>query len=125
MTRMVDIPTTIQHPAIQPPGLPGLVAPQPGPASRGQPDNPVEHTRENTRENTRLRAEAERFEAAFLAEMLRHSGLGQMPESFNGGPGEAAFAGSLVQEYANRIAATGTLGIADRIYQTLVERSLK
>ncbi len=76
-------------------------------------------------ENPRLRAEAERFEAAFLAEMLRHSGLGRMPESFNGGAGEAAFAGSLVQEYANRIAATGTLGIAEQIYQTLVERSMK
>ena len=76
-------------------------------------------------ENPRLRAEAERFEAAFLAEMLRHSGLGRMPESFNGGAGEAAFAGSLVQEYANRIAATGTLGIAEQIYDSLVERSMK
>jgi Rod binding domain-containing protein len=76
-------------------------------------------------ENPRLRAEAERFEAAFLAEMLRHSGLGRVPESFNGGAGEKAFAGSLVQEYANRIAATGSLGIAEQIYRTLVERSLK
>ena len=76
-------------------------------------------------ENPRLRAEAERFEAAFLAEMLRHSGLGRMPESFNGGAGEAAFAGSLVQEYANRIAATGTLGIAEQIYNELVERGFK
>ena len=76
-------------------------------------------------ENPRLRAEAERFEAAFLAEMLRHSGLGRMPESFDGGAGEAAFAGSLVQEYANRIAATGTLGIAEQIYNNLVERSMK
>ncbi len=76
-------------------------------------------------ENPRLRAEAERFEAAFLAEMLRHSGLGRMPDSFNGGAGEAAFAGSLVQEYASRIAATGTLGIAEQIYNTLVERGMK
>ena len=76
-------------------------------------------------ENARLRAAAERFEAAFLAEMLRHSGLARMPESFNGGAGEAAFAGSLVQEYANRIAATGTLGIAEHVYNMLVERSMK
>ena len=75
--------------------------------------------------NRRLRAEAERFEAAFLAEMLRHSGLGRVPESFNGGAGEKAFAGSLVQEYANRIAATGTLGVAEQIYRALVERSMK
>ena len=76
-------------------------------------------------ENTRLRALAERFEAAFLAEMLRHTGLGRMPESFNGGAGEAAFVGSLVQEYANRIAATGSLGIAEQVYNMLIERSIK
>jgi flagellar protein FlgJ len=70
----------------------------------------------------RLRAEAERFEAAFLAEMLRHAGFGKMPETFNGGAGEAAFAGSLVQEYANRIAATGRLGIAEQVYETLAKR---
>jgi Rod binding domain-containing protein len=76
-------------------------------------------------ENDNRRAVAERFEAAFLAEMLRHSGLGQMPDHFNGGAGEAVFSGTLVQEYANRIAATGTLGIADRVYRTLSERSMK
>ena len=74
-------------------------------------------------QDARLRAESIRFEAAFLAEMLRYTGLGRMPESFNGGAGEAAFAGSLVQEYANLIAATGTLGISDQIYQSLLERS--
>ena len=86
------------------------------------PDNILDNT---PAENPRLRAEAERFEAAFLAEMLRHSGLGRVPESFNGGAGEKAFAGSLVQEYANRIAATGTLGIAEQIYRTLLDRSMK
>lgn len=109
-------------------GLP-VTAPVTAPAAVRKPGNP-ETMRETMREknpveNPRLRAEAERFEAAFLAEMLRHSGLGRMPDSFNGGAGEAAFAGSLVQEYANRIAATGTLGIADKIYDTLVERSMK
>jgi Rod binding domain-containing protein len=76
-------------------------------------------------EDDGLRGVAERFEAAFLAEMLRHSGLGRMPDSFNGGAGEAAFSGTLVQEYANRIAATGSLGIAERIYRTLSERGMK
>ena len=74
-------------------------------------------------ENPKLRAVAEQFESAFLAEMLRHSGFGQMPDNFNGGAGEAAFSGTLIQEYANRIAATGTLGIANRIYRTLSERA--
>jgi hypothetical protein len=69
-----------------------------------------------------LRVVARRFEAAFLAEMLRHSGLGKMPESINGGAGEAAFSGTLIQAYADRIAETGTLGIAERIYFTLSRR---
>ncbi len=109
---MVDISASIRP-------LAGL--PVAAPAAGRKADNPEN----NPAENPRLRAEAERFEAAFLAEMLRHSGLGRMPESFNGGAGEAAFAGSLVQEYANRIAATGTLGIAEQIYNNLVERSMK
>lgn len=95
---------------IQPPAGPPVAASAPG----NRPGNPME--------NDGLRAVAERFESAFLAEMLRHSGLGKMPDSFNGGAGEAAFSGTLVQEYANRIAATGSLGIAERIYRTLSER---
>ena len=69
-----------------------------------------------------LRQAAREFEAAFLAEMLRHSGLGRMPESFNGGPGEAAFSGTLVEAYASRIAASGGLGLAEHIYRSLAQR---
>ena len=113
---MADISASIQPAAGSPVAvsIPGRIPDIPGRTSMVSPV-----------ENTRLRVEAERFEAAFLAEMLRHTGLGKMPESFNGGAGEAAFAGSLVQEYANKIAATGTLGIADHIYSALLERSMK
>lgn len=113
---MVDISATIQPFARLPISAsdPGS---RPGAPPGAPPGTPME--------NNRLRAEAERFEAAFLAEMLRHSGLGRMPESFNGGAGEAAFSGTLVQEYANRIAVSGTLGIADRIYETLTGQSVK
>ena len=69
-----------------------------------------------------LRQAARAFEAAFLAEMLRHTGLGRMPETFNGGPGEAAFSGTLVQEYANRLAGSGGLGLAEQIYRSLAGR---
>ena len=69
--------------------------------------------------DAKLRRAAEAFEAAFLAEMLRHTGLGRMPASFNGGFGEAAFAGTLVEEYAKAIARAGGLGLADRIYKSL------
>lgn len=66
---------------------------------------------------------AQDFEAAFLAEMLRHTGLGRMPEGFNGGAGEAAFSGTLVQEYATHIAARGGVGLADQIYRSLAARA--
>jgi len=69
-----------------------------------------------------LRKAARDFEAAFLAEMLRHSGLGRMPDSFNGGAGESAFAGTLVEAYAKRIAADGGLGLAEQIYRSLAAR---
>lgn len=69
-----------------------------------------------------LRAAAIRFEAAFLAEMLRHSGLGEMPSAFNGGAGEAAFSGTLIQEYAAKIADAGGIGLADRIFESLLGR---
>lgn len=70
-----------------------------------------------------LHRAAEAFEAAFLAEMLRHTGLGRIPESFNGGAGEAAFSGTLIQEYANQIAAQGGVGLAEQIYRSLAARA--
>lgn len=66
-----------------------------------------------------LRAVAEQFEAAFLAEMLTHAGLGEMPETFNGGTGERTFASFLVREYAEEIAATRPIGIADAVMRAL------
>lgn len=72
-----------------------------------------------------LRTSAEALEASFLAEMLKHTGVGKMPESFNGGPGEAAFSDFLVHEYAGTIASTRSIGLADHIYRALSERALK
>ena len=62
------------------------------------------------------------FEAAFLAEMLGHAGLGRTPELLGGGPGEDAFSHMLTREYAARIAETGALGLAEQVYQTLRDR---
>lgn len=72
-----------------------------------------------------LSASAEALEASFLAEMLKHTGIGKMPESFNGGPGEAAFSDFLVHEYAEQIASTRSIGLADHIYRALSERVQK
>ena len=66
---------------------------------------------------------AKKFEATFLAEMLKHTGMGQTRESFGGGPGEAAFSEFLTREYAAKMSETGAIGLADRVYDVLVERS--
>ena len=70
-----------------------------------------------------LREAAEAFEAVFLAEMLAHAGMGEMKGEFCGGVGEAAFSSLLPREWADRMAASGGIGLADRIYQDLATRA--
>ena len=70
-----------------------------------------------------LRQTAQAFEAAFLTEMLKHSGVARVPDQFGGGPGEAAFADLLTREYAREISRTGRIGIAEPVYRYLVARA--
>lgn len=67
-----------------------------------------------------LMAKAEDLEAAFLAEMLAHSGLGEMQGAFGGGPGEAQFTSFLRQEQARLIVQQGGLGLAELIFNSMV-----
>lgn len=62
------------------------------------------------------------LEAAFLAEMLAHSGLGQTSDGFGGGAGEAQFASFLRQEQAQLMAARGGIGLAEVIFAALQEQ---
>lgn len=71
----------------------------------------------------KLRHSAEQFEAVFLAEMLKHTGLGRMPDTFNGGAGEAAFSDFLTREYAEQIAKSRSTGISDQVFEILRQRS--
>jgi len=68
-----------------------------------------------------LMAKAEELEASFLAEMLAHSGLGEMQGAFNGGAGETQFASFLRQEQARLIVEGGGLGLAELIFNSMVE----
>ena len=65
-----------------------------------------------------LRA-AREFEAAFLAEMLKHAGFGEAPDAFGGGPGEDQFAGFMREAQAREIAAAGGVGIAEYVIRHL------
>lgn len=70
-----------------------------------------------------LMAKAQELEATFLAEMLAHSGLGEMQGAFGGGHGEAQFASFLRQEQARLIAEKGGLGLSELIFNSMVEAS--
>ncbi len=75
------------------------------------------------RPTSEMRAAAREFEAVFLAEMLRHAGLGAARESFGGGAGEAQFAPLLARAQADAMAEAGGLGLADRIAEALAART--
>lgn len=66
---------------------------------------------------------AEAFEASFLTEMLKHSGVNKTSESFGGGAGEDAFSSMLNDAYANTISKSGGIGIADLVYRSIVEKA--
>ncbi len=69
--------------------------------------------------DTVARETAEAFEAAFLAEMLKHTGINRTPESAGGGAGEEAFASFLTDQYADVLARSGGLGIAEQIFNAI------
>ncbi len=68
-----------------------------------------------------LRQKARELEAAFLAEMLAHAGLGASAGSFGGGMGEDQFASFLRQEQARLIASRGGIGLAESIFSAMTK----
>lgn len=72
--------------------------------------------------HARLREVSQDLEAAFLTEMLKHAGFGEARESFGGGIGEEQFSSMLRNEHAQAIADQGGLGLAESIFQSLVQR---
>jgi flagellar protein FlgJ len=65
---------------------------------------------------------AEKFEAAFLAEMLKYTGLNATSKTFGGGAGEEAFASLLTDEYARLLAERGGVGLAEQVFELLKQR---
>ncbi|MBA3324362.1 MAG: rod-binding protein [Rhodobacteraceae bacterium] len=68
------------------------------------------------------RETAQAFEAAFLAEMLKHSGVNRTPETDGGGAGEDAFASFLTGEYASLVAERGGVGLAEQIFKAIYQK---
>ena len=66
---------------------------------------------------------AQQFEAAFLSEMLKYTGLNAPSASFGGGAGEDAFASFLTDEYARLLAQRGGIGLAEKVFELLKQRT--
>ena len=71
--------------------------------------------------HVKLREAAVALEASFLAEMLKSAGFGAPVEGFGGGTGEAQFSSMLVQAQAEAMAESGGIGLAESLFQSLVE----
>ncbi len=68
-----------------------------------------------------LREAATALEAAFLAEMLKSAGLGKSRNEFGGGAGEDQFGSFLVRAQAEQMARAGGIGLAESLFQALLE----
>lgn len=64
---------------------------------------------------------AKEFEASFLAEMLKYSGINKTSETFGGGAGEDAFSSMLNDAYAESLVEAGGIGIAELVYRSIRE----
>lgn len=68
----------------------------------------------------KLMEKAKELEAAFLSEMLSHTGLGESSDSFGGGAGEDQFASFLRNEQARMMVEKGGIGLAQSLFESLV-----
>lgn len=81
---------------------------------------PLQTPENKPRQDPELKDLSRQLEASFLAQMLKHSGVGAPRETLGGGAGESQFSSFLVQEYADAIAEAGGVGLAESIYVSLV-----
>ena len=66
---------------------------------------------------------AQSLEAQFLSEMLKSAGVGTTPSAFGGGSGEDQFASFLRDEQAKQMTAAGGIGLAQALFDAMVERA--
>lgn len=75
------------------------------------------------RQTEKLREVAEKLEASFLEEMLKAAKFGAPRQTFGGGAGEEHFASFYRAEIAQKMAASGGIGLAEHIFESLKQRS--
>ncbi len=70
----------------------------------------------------KISSAAEEFEAVFIAEMMKPMFEGISTEApFGGGKGEEIFRSMLLQEYGNKLAQNGGVGISDAVKTELLK----
>lgn len=94
------------------------------PAASPAPKRPLDgsETLKAKDPDTAARAAAEAFEASFIGEMLKESGINGVSASFGGGAGEEAFSSFLTQEYGKEVAKSGGLGLAEHVFEAIRRR---
>ncbi len=75
----------------------------------------------NERNDPKLREAAEDFEAAFISQMLKFSGLGEALTK-GGGEDVSAFTDFYIDNYAEKIVEKGGFGLADKFYDKLAAK---
>jgi flagellar protein FlgJ len=84
------------------------------------PDAPGPLPRSEQARRDLLMNKAQELEAAFMAEMLAHAGLDAKEGEFSGGIGEEQFSSFLRQAQAKAITENGGIGLAQRLFDSLV-----
>jgi peptidoglycan hydrolase FlgJ len=79
---------------------------------------------DKAREASMMQA-AQAFEANFLAQFLKESGLGKTPESLGGGEGEDAFASYMAEERARQMVEAGGIGLARHVFDAMKRMEAK
>jgi peptidoglycan hydrolase FlgJ len=88
-----------------------------------QPGSTAQPSRPGPAGEAAARDAARAFEATYIAEMLKHTGLNARPDAFGGGAGEDAFGSFLNTEYARLLAERGGIGLAERIFEAITRGS--
>jgi len=77
---------------------------------------------QTTNDPTKARAAAEKFEAFFIGQYFEHMFSGIRTDGmFGGGQGENVYRSMLMQEYGKAVAKSGGIGIADTVYQSILQ----
>jgi Rod binding domain-containing protein len=89
------------------------------PAGRSVASNPSRTAAIPAGGREAIERSAERFEAAFLGEMLRQSGFGKALGKMSSGPAGGAFSQVMVDAVATEMAASRRVGIAEAVAENL------